>query len=80
MRYAGVIFLLIILIPVLYWFIFIWATNKPQKRPITNEEDRTTANEIARQLDRVLTDPTLIGSSGWRNEASRLVDKWYKGR
>lgn len=51
--------------------------NKPGTGTQSNLKAIGTGAQAVRALDQILTDPTLIGSTEWREHAQSVVQEWY---
>lgn len=70
---------ILIVIGIAYLFFSTWVKkNTPGPAGYTaSPKALRSASDAVRALDQILTDPTLIGSSVWKQEAHKAVNDWY---
>lgn len=79
MRYFGILVLITFLV-LGFMAMSALMAHRVKSQPPREIANQAVANKLARQLDRIITDPTLVGDSQWREQSGRLLDEWYKGR
>jgi len=79
-RYIGIIIIIVIIVAaVLITIDVVAAIRAERRRSAMQSPDKLVkaGGEAVLQLDRILTDPTLIGSPTWRDEATKAVNDWH---